>query len=845
MSTRKLIQRWQHSPDFSENVAAWRTIPSQPAQYADYPGQLPGGLRSRFFAAGITRLYDHQVQTWQAVQKGENVVLTTGTASGKSLAYNLCTLAAMVENPSATALYVFPTKALAQDQFSKLAQILPQPGDPSLEGLSINAVGIYDGDTPASRRQKVRQQTRLLITNPDMLHIGILPHHTRWADFFSGLRFIILDEVHIYRGVFGSHVANVIRRLLRIARFYGANPQFVFTSATIENAGELCAKIASAPVRHIAKNGASAGSREFILFNPPLTNPELGLRRGILQECQFKLDEIEAYGIQALVFVRSRRSVEILVRNLHETASQAASSPEIRGYRSGYLPGKRREIESALRSGKARTVVATNALELGIDIGGLEAVLLAGYPGTIASTWQQAGRAGRSERDHAIVLFILGSNPLDQFLAQHPEYLFEQNPERALINPDHPLILFQHLQCAAFELPFDQDDTYGSLTAVELAEIMTMLSEGGAVHQANNRYFWVSDQFPAGGISLRSASSEKVLIQHDRLTIAEVDLHSAYWMVHPDAIYLQEGQSYLVRDLDLEDRIAVVEPVEYDYYTEAINNLTFKIDLINQHEPVMGGHKYHTDLTVTSQVTGFRRIQWGSHAILSRDSLDMPAVELVTEGYLLRISEDIVSQLRQEGLWQNDPIDYGPNWNTARSLTLARDRSTCQVCGAVGDDLHLHVHHKIPFRTFPSYLEANLLHNLVTLCPACHQRTEQNLRIRSSLAGMGYLLVNLAPFFLMCDRSDLGLHTDPRSPLLDQSPAILLYEQIPAGIGLSREIYQIHSQLIDSAYDLISSCPCSDGCPSCVGPGGENGTGGKNPATALLSSLRQAATLGK
>jgi DEAD/DEAH box helicase domain-containing protein len=838
MSSKPLLERWKSEPEFSENVAAWEFLSPRPAGYVGFPSDLPTALRDWLSETGINQLYKHQLLTWDAVHQGDHVVLTTGTASGKSLAYNLCSLTELIENPAARALYIFPTKALAQDQYTKLSQMIPSEPKQNYGNLTRAAVGIYDGDTPSGKRQKIRQQTRLLITNPDMLHLGILPHHTRWIEFFAGLHLVIMDEVHIYRGVFGSHIANVIRRLQRIARFYDSEPQFIFTSATIDNACELCSKLIGSSVRQITENHAASGEKEFIIFNPPVIDHELGLRRGVLQECQSLIVQLEAYHLQTLVFVRSRRSVEMLVRVLLSKDMHLADSQNVRGYRSGYLPSKRREIEAALRNGQAKTVVATNALELGIDIGGLDAVILSGYPGTIASTWQQAGRAGRSDRGSAIIILVLGSNPLDQFIAQHPEFIFQQNPERALINPDHPLILFEHLQCAAYELPFKLGDIYGSLQADELAELLQLLAAQGAVHHAKNRFYWVSDYFPAAAISLRSASSEKVLIQSDGRTIAEVDLFSAYWMVHPEAVYLQEGQSYLVRSLDLVDKIAVIESKDLDYFTEATNRISFSIEQINKRSQVAGGEIYQIDLTVTSQVTGFRRIQWGSQTVLSRESLDMPAVDLVTEGFLFSIYDRVVDQLRLEGFWENDPINYGLNWETARALALARDRNMCQICRSTGETSRLHVHHKIPFRTFPSSLEANQLPNLVTLCPACHQKAEQNLRIRSGLSGVGYVLVNLAPFFLMCDRNDLGLHTDPRSALLDQSPTVLIYEQIPAGIGLSQEIFQLHPQLIRHAYDLVTSCACIDGCPSCVGPAGENGIGGKEPAKALLRSLR-------
>lgn len=837
MALNDLLRHWRSDPGISENITAWQTATAAPAQTFPFPPNLHPNIATQLKRGGISRLYSHQLQTWESASKGANLVLTTGTASGKSLAYNLAVLDRLSRHREATALYLFPTKALAQDQSSKLHALLPDETSPNPIGLTKNQVGVYDGDTPSALRSVIRQQARLLITNPDMLHLGILPHHTRWAEFFAGLAMVVIDEVHTYRGIFGSHIANTLRRLQRIANFHGGKPQFFFTSATIGNPQELCEQMIGAPVTIIDEDGAARGKKEYIFINPPVTNAELGLRRSVLHESQLMADDLRNYDLQTLIFTRTRRSVEILLRHLRESAIASNPSSAIRGYRSGYLPKKRREIERSLRHGEARVVVSTNALELGIDLGGLDAVVIAGYPGSIASTWQQAGRAGRSFEDHSVVVLVFSSNPLDQYLAKHPEFLLGQNPERALINPDHPLILFDHLQCAAYELPFTQGESFGGLSPDELESILLMLTDSHMLHHTREKFIWIGDEFPASRLSLRSASSDRFVIQSAGKVIGEIDQASVYWMLHPEAIYLQEGVSYRVNQLNLDEKIADVEPTSADYYTEPKQDLEVKINTTHSFSPVAGGDRFYGELTVISQVTGYKKIQWGTNTNLGFGSVDLPPVELLTEGYWIQIAANTIEALKEDGLWQNDPNNYGPNWNTVRAIALARDDFRCQVCGLEASAATLHVHHKVPFRAFETYFEANQLANLVTLCPACHRKVEQNVRIRSGLAGLGYSLVNLAPLFLMCDRSDLGLFTDPKSKLTAGLPVIMIYEKIPAGIGLARELYMRHENLIKGALELITNCACTDGCPACVGPGGENGAGGKKATHALLQAL--------
>jgi DEAD/DEAH box helicase domain-containing protein len=808
-------------------------------------------------AHGITSLYSHQIEAWTHARAGENVVLATGTASGKTLGYNLPVLAALLENPEARALYLFPTKALTQDQLSNLKSL--QSSIPNLHSA------IYDGDTSQSHRSTIRKNAHILLTNPDMLHTGILPHHTNWTDFFHNLQFIVIDEMHTYRGVFGSHVANVLRRLKRVAKFYGANPQFILTSATIGNPQELAERLIEAPVARVDRDGSSRGERHFLVYNPPVVDKALGLRKSSLLESVRLVQDLLAQGIQSIVFVRSRRNVEILLRYLQEAGYQGSGNQEtrlpgyqspdyLRGYRSGYLPSQRREIEKGLRDGTVKAVVATNALELGIDIGGLGAAVLVGYPGTIASVWQQAGRAGRGD-DPALAVLVASASPLDQFLAHHPDYFFGRSPEQALINPNHLLILLNHLRCAMFELPFKKGEIFGGQPVDEYLEFLVTNSES---HFSNNRFYWMADSYPAAALSLRSASPENVVLQVEDggapWTLGEVDMASAPWMVHPRAVYLHEGQQYFVQELNFATQTATLIPVALDYYTEPQRQTEIKILSIVEESKLPSlarreaggevGSKGWGEIQVTLRVEGFKKLRWFTRENLGLEPLDLPPADFQTTGYWLGLSEQTIETLRTSGAWTNDPNSYGPGWNRLRETVRARDGYRCQVCGAPENGRQHDVHHKIPFRAFPSaadevpgsYGEANRMDNLATLCPACHRKAEQNVRMRSGLSGLGTVLGQLAPLFLMCDPGDLGLHIDPSPATLGQ-PGIVIYDDVPAGIGFSQKLFELHGELMQRALELVQECECEDGCPSCVGPGGENGVGGKVETLAILREL--------
>jgi DEAD/DEAH box helicase domain-containing protein len=861
MSVNRLLSSWRARPEVAMNIEEWRIIPSRPATTSPLPTDLHPQLKNGLHRLGIESLYSHQGQAWHHVHTGKNLVIVTGTASGKSLCYNLPILDRILRDENARALYLFPTKALAQDQAAYLSNLIEtfyqeaslanSTQDIQSKCITTSDLAIYDGDTPSGMRPTIRRNARLLLSNPDMLHIGILPHHTSWAQFFSHLQFIVIDEMHIYRGVFGSHFANVLRRLKRIAKYYGSYPQFILTSATIANPSELASKMIEEDCEIIDEDGSARGQQTFLIYNPPVVNKDLGLRRSALHESIRLVDDLLKYNVQTIIFGRSRRTVELILTYLHQKKIKTLNkdhyainlrSDQIRAYRSGYLPLERRDIESGLRDGRIRIVVATNALEMGIDIGRMGASIMVGYPGTIASILQQAGRAGRGEESSLAVL-ITTAAPLDQFLATHPDYLFKGSPEHALIDPDNLLILLSHLRCAAFELPFSIGDEFGKVEPDQVLEFLQFLLEQGVLHKSGPKFFWMDDQYPTEKLTLRSASAVNVTLQTIEegipVTIGHIDRVSAHWMVHPGAIYLHQSQTYIVDDLDLGKDIAHLRHVEIDYYTEP--HRESEVRLINKFDQarIAGGMKSHGEINVTLRTIGFRKMKWFTHEQIGIGEVALPSVELRTTGYWLCLENDEVARLRETMLWRNDPNEYGPNWRIVRRQVRARDGFRCQVCGKPEKDRQHDVHHKIPFRVFPTYKSANKLENLTTLCQSCHHRAETIVKVRSGLSGVAYVLGHLAPFFLMCDIRDLGVFSDPQSPLSEGQPTVVLYDQVPAGIGLSQRLFELHNEVLRRAYDLVSACECRDGCPSCVGPGGENGMGGKDEALAILKVLAQ------
>jgi len=830
-----VLKSWFSTKEYAENIQYYSQSLSSYGEFFPLPEEISLELSSQLRKQGIEQLYSHQLASYQAIKQGKNVVITTGTASGKTLCYNLPILDHLIKSPSSRALYLFPTKALTHDQQEKIMELVTfnQPS----ESVGIQ-VCVYDGDTPTQKRQLIRQSTRCLLTNPDMLHTAILPHHTLWESFFRGLDYVVIDEIHAYRGVFGSHVANVIRRLKRIAAFYGNNPRFILTSATIANPAEHGKAMTGEDLVVIDRDGAPHGKKTIILYNPPVVHAETGIRKSATSEVIHLAGNLLDKRIQVLIFGRSRRGVEMLLRQLRE--QQNDDPAKYHAYRSGYLAQDRRRIESDLRTGKLRAVAATNALELGIDIGGVDAVLMTGYPGSVSGLRQQAGRAGRKMADSVAVLVASGS-PIDQYLMNHPEYLTDRSPESALIDPDHPVILLGHLECAAFELPFKENESFGTVNTELLQEYLQFMAQSGKVNLASGRYFWTDSAYPASSLSLRSSDSRSIAlitnVNGNNQTIGEVDYLSSLWMVHPNAIYFHEGNSYFVQSLDLEKSEAILRAVDEDYYTEPVKKVTLVKINEQEAEYYPGSKTTFGEIQVTTEIVGYKKILWNSREIISIEPLALPPSTIRTTAYWISLSDEMVNVLRDQLIWKSDPNDYGPHWEQIRNAVRQRDQFRCQVCGSPESGKAHHVHHKNPLRNFQSKDEANRMENLITLCPNCHKMAESNVKIRSGLAGLGYTMGQLAPLFLMCDTSDLGTITDPASNIADGRPAVIIYDQINAGIGLSRKCFDMHEQIITSAYELVTKCACQDGCPSCVGPGGVNGTGGKKETIAILEKM--------
>ncbi|MDR7554203.1 MAG: DEAD/DEAH box helicase [Armatimonadota bacterium] len=563
MTLEQVLDALKTAPATAGGITAWRELPARPALWAPIPDALDPRLAAALRRNGIEALYSHQAEAWEAVRAGRHVVVVTPTASGKTLCYNLPVLDAVLAAPQTRALYLFPTKALSMDQVDELQRLI--------DTLDVDIKAYtYDGDTPAQARRAIRTAGHIVVTNPDMLHAAILPHHTQWLRLFENLRYVVLDELHTYRGLFGSHVANVLRRLRRLCRFYGTAPQFICCSATVGNPKELAERLLEEPVTLVDRNGAPAGPRVFVMYNPPVVNRALGIRRDSILEAGRLAGEFIRNRIPLIAFARSRRTAELLTTAFKETAAiHGVGAHRVAGYRAGYLPGERRAIERGLREGEVLAVAATNALELGIDIGRLRAALLVGYPGTIASTWQQAGRAGRTG-DLAVAILVATSDPLDQYIVRHPEYFFEQPPEAALLNPDNLYVLTSHVRCAAFELPFVDGERFGPPT---LPEILDYLARQRILHHEGGRWHYIADAYPARDVSLRSASVENVVIidttEATPRVIGEVDLASAPALVHEDAIYLHLGQQYHVDRLAWDERKAYVHRVTVNYYTTA------------------------------------------------------------------------------------------------------------------------------------------------------------------------------------------------------------------------------------------------------------------------------------
>lgn len=635
-----LIQWLKTDEEISKNICHWETIPEKKAIFADFPDRLHPDLKRALEKRGVKKLFSHQRTAFEKAMNRQDFTAVTPTASGKTLCYNLPVLQSILENPEARALYMFPTKALSYDQKSELNEIIDEAG------ININSY-TYDGDTPVNIRQKIRKAGHIVITNPDMLHSGILPHHTKWVSLFENIKFVVIDELHIYRGVFGSHTANVLRRLQRICQFYGSDPVFICTSATIQNPLELAEQLTGKKMELIDNNGAPSGKKHFVFYNPPIVNKQLNIRRSATLEVRRLAAEFLKNKIQTIIFARSRVRVEIILTYLQELIKDRLGSKGIRGYRGGYLPTERREIEQGLRSGDIYGVVSTNALELGVDIGQLQVCIMTGYPGTVASAWQQAGRAGRRHGE-ALIIYVASSSPLDQYVINHPDYFFKQSPEAAQINPNNLIILVDHIKCAAYELPFKKGETFGGL---DVEDVLDYLIDQKVLTFSGGKYHWMSDSFPAHNISLRSASQENVIIidqsNPKREVIGEMDTFSAMTLLHDEAIYIHQGIQYQVEKLDWEEKKAYVREVEVDYYTDANLAVQLKVLEVDKSRTKQDVVIEFGDVAVSAMATIFKKIKFETHENIGSGPIHLPEQILHTSSSWISLNEDL-SEMTEE-----------------------------------------------------------------------------------------------------------------------------------------------------------------------------------------------------
>ncbi len=642
MNLEQLLEKLKNDPSFTEQVTSWQVLPAREARYAPWPEGLDERIPPALGKHGIRALYTHQAAAFSCAAAGKDFVVVTPTASGKTLCYNLPVLSAILRDPDARALYLFPTKALSADQVSELYELI------TLLGVDIKTF-TYDGDTPGSARKAVREAGHVVVTNPDMLHSGILPHHTKWVKLFENLRYIVIDEIHTYRGIFGSNLSNVLRRLLRLCDFYGSHPTFILCSATIRNPKELAETLTGRETVLIDDNGAPTGKRHMIFYNPPVVNRQLGIRRGVLGETRRIASMLVKSGISTIVFGRSRLQVEVLTRQLKElTADPLGRSGAVRGYRSGYLPTERREIEQGLRSGAVRAVVATNALELGIDIGSLEACVLCGYPGTVASTWQQSGRAGRRSGVSA-TFFVASSAPLDQFIVSHPGYFFDQRSESALLNPDNLFILLNHFKCAAYELPFRDGEDFGNAEGSE--EMLEYLEDSGILRHVGDTWHWANEDFPASEISLRTAMTENYVIMdisdpgRPRM-VGEMDRFTVPMLLHENAIYLHEGQTYQVEKLDWDGHKAYIRRVDSDYYTDADLNVSLSLLDVEKEE----GNAAAGEVKVTALVKVFKKMRFETNENVGYGPVMLPETDMHTTACWMTLGDEISSAYSKDDL---------------------------------------------------------------------------------------------------------------------------------------------------------------------------------------------------
>ncbi|QDH68784.1 DEAD/DEAH box helicase [Marilutibacter alkalisoli] len=750
---------------YRDRITGRFTILGREGRYADLPVELPPELATAMRARGIDRLYSHQAEAWEATRRGEHVAVVTPTASGKSLCYTLPVAAAAMQartrgGPS-KALFLFPTKALAQDQVAELLE-LSRAGDLGLKAFT------FDGDTPGDARQAIRLHGDIVVSNPDMLHQAILPHHTKWAQFFENLRYVVIDEVHSYRGVFGSHVANVLRRLKRICAFYGASPQFILCSATIGNPKAHAQALIEAPVTAIEQSGAPSGDKHVLLWNPPVVNPDLGLRASARSQSNRIARIAIKTGLKTLVFAQSRTMVEVLTKYLKDVFDHDPRKPaRIRAYRGGYLPTERRAAERDMRGGHVDGIVSTSALELGVDIGALDVVVLNGYPGSVAATWQRFGRAGRRQKP-SLGVMVASSQPLDQYVVRHPEFFGEAPPEHARIAPDQPLILFDHIRCAAFELPFEAGEPYGP---IEPSLYLEALAESEVVHREGDRWEWIADSYPANAVSLRSVADGNFVVV-DRTggrqtIIAEVDYSAAALTLYEGAIHMVQSTPYQVERLDWDGRKAYVTRTHVDYYTDAIDYTKLKVLERFDSTAAGRGDAQHGEVHVVRRVSGYKKIRYYSHENIGYGPVNLPDQELHTTA-----------------AW----------WQLPQAVLLAWFGSKQEALdGFLGAAYALHVVATVAVMADARDLQKSVGNGDGSWFASADAHGRGQLR---GLDGAARDIESEARF----------------------TPTVYLYDNFPGGVGLSEPLWTRQAELVQRAIELVEGCDCRAGCPACVGP---------------------------
>lgn len=807
-SLAPLLATWRQGQGVGQHFTAIKHTPAREARHGKWPEALNPKLKQMLERRGFTQLFSHQAEAVQSALEGHDVVIVTPTASGKSLCYNLPVLDALYWGGNA--LYLFPTKALSQDQCAELNALLDLMPDrqPSFEAQ------VYDGDTPPDVRKRIRRNARLVVTNPDMLHGAILPHHARWAALFQKLEYIVIDELHSYRGVFGSHVANVIRRLTRICEHYGSKPTFLCTSATIANPRELAEQLSGRPTQSftlVDESGAPQNPRTICFFNPPITDKLQMRRQSALSAAARVARHTLKADLGTIIFTRSRQSVEVLVHRLKEQLQREQGSPRlserIASYRGGYLPDLRRSIERGLRTGKLLGVISTNALELGIDIGQLDVCVMAGYPGTIASTWQQIGRAGRRGKESLSIL-IASDSPLDQFMVNNPDYFFEQPPEHARIDPDNLRVVAEHLKCAAYELPWIDGEPFGVFDGEAVREMFEFLeAETAMCHLVDGRWRWSDRHYPASEVNLRNIAEQNFVvvdITHDpERVLAEVDFESAHTTIYPGAVYQVTGKPYRVERLDYDDRRAYVRRSSDGYYTTAISYRAVHV-LESFEEGMIGDASVgYGEVCVTERFVGYKKIKFGTGENVGYGELNLPELDLHTMAYWLTLSSKRFDRFSRDATrWARIVHGAGQVLLTAASLKLMCDpRDVALCCGSVAEDEWL-------------------------------AQGFDGLQVRSQDGTHHTFGMSYDP-----QATHHQLESGRVGPSL-YNPTIFLYDIFPGGVGFGEGLYEQHLDFMQLALDLVTSCGCEHGCPSCVGPVIPGDVPCKADVMALLAQLR-------